>query len=348
MAAGHGDAAPERKPRQRDRHAGLVGGQGHRHAGAGLLHAQPREYPYAWTDGMLGKTKDTLAIIDKRSLEVVRTLTPAPGKTAAHVEFDKTGRFALVSVWENDGALVIYDAATFAEIKRIPMSRPSGKYNVWNKITSRTERAIERPRPLRCSDRGAWRAWRWLGQRRRGESCRTARAARPRRYCVRIHQGYADNRASRQGSHDPRIIVYPLFFSDGYFTKVRLPQLLAEAGLPDAGSAVRILPPLGLDPGLAALLAANAARSAKHWMRRARNGVVLLAHGSTKDSASRRATDGLAEALRALNRFSAVSLCLPRRRALARGRHQAHAGSGGRGWPVRGPRAARCRGRARD
>jgi hypothetical protein len=61
-------------------------------------------------------------------------VTPAPNKTAAHVEFDRYGRHALVSIWENDGALVIYDAATFAEVKRIPMSRPSGKYNVWNKI----------------------------------------------------------------------------------------------------------------------------------------------------------------------------------------------------------------------
>jgi mono/diheme cytochrome c family protein/DNA-binding beta-propeller fold protein YncE len=103
--------------------------------GPGFFMRSHENTPYAWTDGMLGKTKDTLAIIDKRSLEVVRTLTPSPGKTAAHVEFDKTGRFALVSVWENDGALVIYDAATFAEIKRIPMSRPSGKYNVWNKIS---------------------------------------------------------------------------------------------------------------------------------------------------------------------------------------------------------------------
>ena len=77
----------------------------------------------------------TMAIIDKRTLDVVRTVTPAPGKTAAHVEFDKTGRFVLVSIWEMDGALVIYDAATFAEIKRIPMSRPSGKYNVWNKVS---------------------------------------------------------------------------------------------------------------------------------------------------------------------------------------------------------------------
>ena len=104
-------------------------------SGPGFFMRSHENTPYAWTDGMLGKARDTLAIIDKRSLEVVRTLTPAPGKTAAHVEFDKTGRFALVSIWENDGALVIYDAATFAEVKRIPMSRPSGKYNVWNKIT---------------------------------------------------------------------------------------------------------------------------------------------------------------------------------------------------------------------
>ena len=34
-----------------------------------------------------------------------------------------------------DGALVVYDAQTFKEIKRLPMSKPVGKYNVWNKIT---------------------------------------------------------------------------------------------------------------------------------------------------------------------------------------------------------------------
>ncbi|MFY9700074.1 MAG: cytochrome D1 domain-containing protein [Rhodoplanes sp.] len=103
--------------------------------GPGFFMRSHENTPFAWTDAMLGKAKDTLAIIDKRTLEVVRTVTPTPGKTAAHVEFDRTGRFVLVSIWESDGALVIYDAATFAEIKRIPMSRPSGKYNVWNKIT---------------------------------------------------------------------------------------------------------------------------------------------------------------------------------------------------------------------
>jgi len=83
----------------------------------------------------MSPAKDTLSIIDKRTLEIVRTLTPAPGKTAAHVEFTRDGRYALVSIWEMDGALVIYDAATFAEVKRLPMSKPSGKYNVYNKTT---------------------------------------------------------------------------------------------------------------------------------------------------------------------------------------------------------------------
>jgi cytochrome c2/DNA-binding beta-propeller fold protein YncE len=103
--------------------------------GPGFFMRSHEGSPYAWTDGMLGPAKDTMTIIDKRTLEIVRKVTPVPGKTAAHVEFDRHGRFALVSVWERDGALVVYDAATFAEIKRIPMSRPSGKYNVWNKIT---------------------------------------------------------------------------------------------------------------------------------------------------------------------------------------------------------------------
>jgi mono/diheme cytochrome c family protein/DNA-binding beta-propeller fold protein YncE len=103
--------------------------------GPGFFMRSHENSPYAWADGMLGARKDTIVIIDKRTLEIARTLTPAPGKTAAHVEFDRTGRFALVSLWEQDGAIVIYDAATFQEIKRLPMSRPSGKYNVWNKIS---------------------------------------------------------------------------------------------------------------------------------------------------------------------------------------------------------------------
>jgi hypothetical protein len=57
-----------------------------------------------------------------------------PGKNAAHVEFTNDGRYALLSVWDTDGALLVYDANTLEEVKRIPMNKPSGKYNVGNKI----------------------------------------------------------------------------------------------------------------------------------------------------------------------------------------------------------------------
>jgi hypothetical protein len=39
-----------------------------------------------------------------------------------------------VSIWETDGAIVVYDAATLEEVKRLPMNKPVGKYNVYNKI----------------------------------------------------------------------------------------------------------------------------------------------------------------------------------------------------------------------
>jgi hypothetical protein len=94
--------------------------------------------PYAWSDSMMSPTaRDTLTIIDKRTLEPVASVRE-PGRTLAHIEFTKDGRYALASVWEHDGALVVYDAATFKEVKRLPMSKPVGKYNVWNKI-SRSE-----------------------------------------------------------------------------------------------------------------------------------------------------------------------------------------------------------------
>jgi mono/diheme cytochrome c family protein/DNA-binding beta-propeller fold protein YncE len=107
-------------------------------AGPGFFLRSHEATPYAWVDAMNSQRRDTLQVIDKRTLEVVRSLTPAPGKTAAHVEFDRYGRYALVSVWERDGALVVYDADTLEEVKRIPMDKPVGKYNVYNKTMRST------------------------------------------------------------------------------------------------------------------------------------------------------------------------------------------------------------------
>ena len=109
--------------------------------GPGFFMRSHEKTPYAWADSMMSKSKDTLQIIDKRTLEIVTQIKTDPGKTLAHIEFTRDGKYALASLWErkaDGGALVVFDAATFKEVKRIPMDKPVGKYNLFNKI-SRSE-----------------------------------------------------------------------------------------------------------------------------------------------------------------------------------------------------------------
>jgi hypothetical protein len=103
--------------------------------GPGFFMRSHEKTPYAWVDVFFGPNKDVMHVIDKRSLEIVKTLRPVPGKTAAHIEFTRDGKYALLSIWDPDGAVIVYDAATLEEVKRLPMNKPSGKYNVYNKIT---------------------------------------------------------------------------------------------------------------------------------------------------------------------------------------------------------------------
>lgn len=103
--------------------------------GPGFFLRSHDSSPYVWADVFFGPHKDEMHIIDKQTLEIVTTLAPFPGKTFAHAEFTRDGSHVLVSLWEDDGAVVIYDAKTLEEVKRLPMKKPSGKYNVWNKIT---------------------------------------------------------------------------------------------------------------------------------------------------------------------------------------------------------------------
>ncbi len=102
--------------------------------GPGFLLRSHENTRYAWTDVLFGPDCNAMQVIDKQSLEVVATLRPAPGKTSAHVGFTRDGRYALVSVWDRDGARVVWDAETLAEVKRLAMRKPSGKDDVYNKI----------------------------------------------------------------------------------------------------------------------------------------------------------------------------------------------------------------------
>jgi len=102
--------------------------------GPGFFMRSHSNSPYAWADVFFGPNKEKVHIIRKDTLEIVKTIAPAPGKTAAHVEFTKDGKYVLLSIWDNDGAVIVYDANTLEEVKRLPMKKPSGKYNVYNKI----------------------------------------------------------------------------------------------------------------------------------------------------------------------------------------------------------------------
>ncbi len=103
--------------------------------GPGFFMRSHENSPYAWVDVFFGPHRDAMHVIDKRSLEIVKTLRPEPGKTSAHIEFTRDGRYALLSIWDRDGAVIVYDGNTLEEHTRIAMDKPVGKYNVYNKIT---------------------------------------------------------------------------------------------------------------------------------------------------------------------------------------------------------------------
>lgn len=85
--------------------------------------------PEIWVD----TGTDTIQLIDKKTLEVKREITPQKDKKAMHIEFTREGKYALISVWEDEGAVNVYDAETLELKKSMPFRKPVGKYNATNK-----------------------------------------------------------------------------------------------------------------------------------------------------------------------------------------------------------------------
>ena len=96
--------------------------------GMGFLARSNYGTPYVWVD----ESSDTIALIDKRSLEVKR-IKPFEGKRATHTEISGDGRLAYISLYEREGSLVIYDGVGLEKLKEHPASLPAGKYNYVNK-----------------------------------------------------------------------------------------------------------------------------------------------------------------------------------------------------------------------
>ncbi len=86
-------------------------------------------------------SRHVLQAIDRETLEVARRFAVEPGDTLAHVEFTRDGRYALASLWRDDGAVIVFDTQSLEEVKRLPMKRPVGKYSVWRGIESQQDTA---------------------------------------------------------------------------------------------------------------------------------------------------------------------------------------------------------------
>jgi mono/diheme cytochrome c family protein len=98
--------------------------------GSGFFVRTHAGTPWLWAD----TNTEAVQLIDKATLALrEKPLVPGPGKKSLHVEFSADGARALVSVWDADGAVVVYDSRSLAELRRLPYAMPVGKYNAANK-----------------------------------------------------------------------------------------------------------------------------------------------------------------------------------------------------------------------
>ena len=101
-----------------------------------------------------------------------------------------------------------------------------------------------------------------------------------------------------------RVVVVPLLATEGGVATMVLPRLLNEAG--DAGR-LTVLPPIGLDGEVRGIAADIADRAiAEAGLDPAAVAVLVAGHGSTKRTASERATGALAAALAQRGRYGEV------------------------------------------
>ncbi len=113
--------------------------------GAGVFIRTHPTSQYVWADQTKNPEpaiQQSVKVIDKDTREVVKTIrvTEEEGKVAVHIEFNKDGSEVWISVWNRKdnknptGEIVIYDAKTLKEIKRIKgLTTPTGKFNVYNR-----------------------------------------------------------------------------------------------------------------------------------------------------------------------------------------------------------------------
>lgn len=102
-------------------------------AGPGSFVHSHAATPYLWADAAKGgNLSDTLHVIDRETLEVVASFTE-PGGKIAQVEFDGNGRHAFASLHGPNAALIVFDAHSLREVKRIALATAGRAYNLSNR-----------------------------------------------------------------------------------------------------------------------------------------------------------------------------------------------------------------------
>lgn len=105
------------------------------------------------------------------------------------------------------------------------------------------------------------------------------------------------------------VIIYPLFMSKGYFVREEIPEMLdADAtSCQRKADEVKILEPVGLSPSLPKIVAELAISTAEaSSLPKEAFSLLLVAHGSKHDGASREAALKLVTALRHVGIFVGV------------------------------------------
>ncbi len=103
--------------------------------------------PYVWFDSPLSSIASEaqqIYVMDKETFKLVKILRPtsAEGTLAVHIEFNKDGSEAWVSVWDKkkggkDNAIVVYDSNTLEEKYRFTNDKypelvtPTGKFQAY-------------------------------------------------------------------------------------------------------------------------------------------------------------------------------------------------------------------------
>jgi sirohydrochlorin cobaltochelatase len=106
-----------------------------------------------------------------------------------------------------------------------------------------------------------------------------------------------------------RVFVMPMFMCNGQYIRDKVPEafgLMGAATRPN-GRTVHLCPPIGLEPGLAALAARRATECLEDLGVPAGDAALLLiGHGSPNESASRQATESQALRIREMGVFDRV------------------------------------------